>query len=271
VRTHRLRAAALGALAVLALSGGPAAAQDPLPRIVGGGTFGLAPVVPDGAHADQLRENELLFYAVDLPDGWGAVVRVTLLGDPEGPASRTTTLEVAAYDAARQSLPDLAAAAPFGGVGPQLLEVAAAAPGSPGPPGPLRHVSVRLRSQEGSPLEGRAYPLRIELLRTPLPIPPGVPGSAFQDPGPAAGGAESTTAAAGAESSTAAASAESTTAAAAPAPARGGPSGVIPSLIAAALAFGVATLAGVLFVWIEHGRPPLGPSAPTASTWWEGR
>ncbi len=262
MRAHRLRAA-LGALALLALSAGPAAAQDPLPRIVGGGTFGLAPVVPDGAHRDQLRENELLFYAVEIPDGWGAVVRVTLLGDPEGPASRTTTLEVTAYDAARQPLPDLAAAAPFGGVGPQLLEVTAAAPGPPGPPGPLRHLSVRLRSQEGSPLEGRAYPLRIELLRTPLPIPPGVPGSAFQDPGPAAGG--------GAESTTAAVGAESSTAAAAAAPARGGPSGVVPSLIATALAFGVATLAGVLFVWIEHGRPPLGPTAPAASTWWDER
>jgi len=253
VRARRLRAAALGALAALALAAGPAAAQDPPPRIVGGGTFGLAPVVPDGAHRDQLRENELLFYAVEVPDGWGAIVRVTLLGDPEGPVSRTTTLEIAAYDAARQPLPGLAASAPFGGVRPQLLEITAAAPGPPGPPGPLRHLSVRLRSQEGSPLQGRAYPLRIEVLRTPLPVPPGVPGSAFQDPGLAAG------------------TAESTTAGAAAAPARGGPSPVVPSLIAAALAFGVATLAGVLFVWVEHGRPPLGPGAPAATTWWEGR
>jgi hypothetical protein len=61
-----VRRALLLALAVLALTAAPAAAQGP---IAGGGSFNDAPVLKPGRYTDTLRGGEQLFYAVELKPG----------------------------------------------------------------------------------------------------------------------------------------------------------------------------------------------------------
>ena len=73
----RVRRALLGALAVLALTAAPAAAQAP---IAGGGSFNDAPVLKPGRYTDTLRGGEQLFYAVELKPGQKLTAGATVKG-----------------------------------------------------------------------------------------------------------------------------------------------------------------------------------------------
>jgi hypothetical protein len=72
-----VRPALLVALAVLALTAAPAAAQGP---IAGGGSFNDAPVLKPGRYTDTLRGGEQLFYAVDLKPGQKLDAGATIKG-----------------------------------------------------------------------------------------------------------------------------------------------------------------------------------------------
>ena len=72
-----MRRALIGALAALALTAAPAAAQGP---IAGGGSFNDAPVLKPGRYTDTLRGGEQLFYAVELKPGQQLTAGATVKG-----------------------------------------------------------------------------------------------------------------------------------------------------------------------------------------------
>lgn len=204
------------------------------PRVAGGGNFSAAPELSDGRQRDSVRENEMLFYAVDVPPGGAFAAAVTLLGDPDGPLSQETSLEIAAYDVARQPLPELATAAAFTGGVDQRLELSTTGEG----PAPMRYLSVALESEGRPLLEDRSYQLQFEIdvIGAGAPVAP-APQPTFgpEEPNPPPTGSPAQPPAVPVAADT--------------------PSGALRTLTAASGAFLLTFLIGAAYAWWELGRP----------------